>query len=414
MDDKQHEKASDISQVAKKELEILDFWNEKEIFKKALDKKSPNGKFVFYDGPPFANGKPHYGHILPGTIKDVIPRYKTMKGFSVDRQWGWDCHGLPVENLVQKKYKLETAKDIEEFGIENFNEKAKESVFTYEEEWKKIIPRTGRWVDMEKPYTTMHPLYTQSVWWGFKKMFNKGLVYEDFKVMHVSPELETTLSNFEVNQGYKDIKDLSLTAKFELKDSAAASSGATKEKTFVLAWTTTPWTLPGNVALAVGEDIDYVKIESEGSKYILAKALLDSVIEETYKIVDEFKGSTLVGKAYQPLFNYYIDEPIENLENAWKIYSADFVTTEDGTGVVHIAPAFGNDDYSLLKKYNLPFIQHVNKNGTIKEEIVDFAGLQAKPKENPMQTDIEVVKFLAEKGKLYSKKKIEHSYPHCW
>jgi isoleucyl-tRNA synthetase len=405
MDDTQHDKASDISQVAKKELEILDFWNKEEIFKKTLDKKSPNGKFVFYDGPPFANGKPHYGHILPGTIKDVIPRYKTMKGFSVDRQWGWDCHGLPVENLVQKENDLQTSKDIENFGIENFNIKAKESVFTYEAEWKKIIPRTGRWVNMENPYTTMHPLYTQSVWWGFKKLHDKGLVYEDFKVMHVSPELETTLSNFEVNQGYKDIKDLSLTAKFELKD---------EKGTFVLAWTTTPWTLPGNVALAVGGDIDYVKIEIEGSKYILAKALLDSVVEETYDIVDEFKGGELVGKEYQPLFNYYIDEDIEGLENAWKIYSADFVTTSDGTGVVHIAPAFGDDDYSLLKKHKLPFIQHVHKNGVMKEEVLDFAGLEAKPKENPMQTDIEVVKVLAEKGKLYSKKKIEHSYPHCW
>jgi len=416
MDEKKHEQASDISQnelsgVAKKELEILNYWEENKIFEKTLEKKSPSGNFVFYDGPPFATGKPHYGHLLPGTIKDVIPRYKTMRGFHVDRQWGWDCHGLPIESLIQKEYQLQTAKDIENFGIENFNTKAKESVFMYDEEWKKIIPRTGRWVNMEKPYTTMHPLYTQSVWWGFKNLFDKGLVYEDFKVMHVSPELETTLSNFEVNQGYRDIKDLSATAKFELVDEPG---------TFVLAWTTTPWTLPGNVALAVGSDLNYIEIVVRNQelgvseKFILAKELLGKVVKDEYEVSKEFKGSELVGKSYKPLFDYYVGADIENIENAWKIYDADFVTTEDGTGVVHIAPAFGEDDYSLLKKYKLPFIQHVNKNGSIKEEVKDFAGMQAKPKENPMQTDIEVVKVLAGKNLLYSKEKIEHSYPHCW
>lgn len=419
MEEKQQRKASDIgqdelSQVAKKELEILDYWNKKKIFEKTLEKTSPKGKFVFYDGPPFANGEPHYGHLLPGTVKDVIPRYKTMCGYKVDRKWGWDCHGLPVENFVQKEYKLETSKDIEAFGVENFSIKAKESVFRFEKEWKEIIPRTGRWVDMDNPYTTMHPLYTQSVWWAFKKLFDKGLVYEDFRSMHISPPLETTLSNFEVNQGYKDIKDLSATSKFELID---------EPETYVLAWTTTPWTLMGNVALAVGADIEYVKIKVEGldqdnkereGVFILAKDLLPRVVKDNYEILEEMRGSDLVGKKYKPLFDYYIDSDIEGIENAWQIYEADFVTTEDGTGVVHIAPAFGEDDYSLLKKYKLPFIQHVKKDGEIKTEIKDFAGLQAKPKENPMQTDIEVVKFLAEKNLLYSKEKYEHSYPHCW
>lgn len=411
MEDKQHEKASDISRVAKKELEILDYWKKKEIFKKTLEKDSPQGNFVFYDGPPFANGKPHYGHILPGTIKDVIPRFKTMRGYHVDRQWGWDCHGLPVENFVQKENNLQTSKDIEDFGIQNFSEKAKESVFRFESEWKKIMPRTGRWIDMDNPYTTMHPLYTQSVWWAFKKIYDKGLVYEDFRSMHVSPELETTLSNFEVNQGYKDIKDLSATAKFELVDEPG---------TFVLAWTTTPWTLPGNVALAVGEDIDYVKLvisrepSAVSENYIVAKDLIEKVVKDSYEILEEVKGSELVGKKYKPVFDYYVNADIEGIENAFQIYPADFVTTEDGTGVVHIAPAFGEDDYSLLKKYNLPFIQHVKINGEIKQEVTDFAGMEAKPKENPMQTDIEVVKVLAGKGLLFSKEKFEHSYPHCW
>lgn len=417
MDDKQHEKASDISQndlsvVSKKELEILKIWEDKEIFKKTLEKDSPKGKFVFYDGPPFANGQPHYGHLLPGTIKDVIPRFKTMQGYHVDRQWGWDCHGLPVENMVQKEYGLDSSKDIEDFGIENFNIKAKESVFKYDSDWKKVIPRTGRWVDMENPYTTMHPLYTQSVWWAFKKIFDKGLVYEDFRAMHVSPQLETTLSNFEVNQGYRDIKDLSVTSKFELED---------EKGVYVLAWTTTPWTLPGNVALAVGKDIDYVKIKISNNEdsarngiFILGKDLLENVVKDSYEIIEEFKGSELVGKKYKPLFDYYVGKDIEGIENAWKVYPADFVTTEDGTGVVHIAPAFGEDDYSLLKEFKLPFIQHVKMNGEIKEEVKDFAGFQAKPKENPMQTDIEVVKYLAGKNLVFSKEKYEHSYPHCW
>jgi isoleucyl-tRNA synthetase len=394
-----------LSNVAQKEVEILSFWDENEIFKKTLEKNSPKGEFVFYDGPPFATGIPHYGHLLQGTIKDVIPRYKTMKGFHVNRKWGWDCHGLPIENLIQKEFNLQTAKDIENFGIEEFNAKAKESVFKYDEEWKKVVPRTGRWVDMENPYTTMHPLYTQSVWWGFKKIYEKGLVFEDFKVMHVSPELETTLSNFEVNQGYRNIKDLSCTVKLELND---------QPKTFILAWTTTPWTLPGNVALAVSSAVDYVKVKSNEEFYILAKALLDKVVKDEHEIVEEFKGDKLIGKSYKPLFDYYVNSKIENIENAWKVYSADFVTTEDGTGVVHIAPAFGDDDYSLLKKYKLPFVQHVKINGTFKDEVVDFAGKKVKPKEDPSRIDVEIIKFLSEKNLVYSKEKIEHSYPFCW
>ncbi len=394
-----------LSAVSKKELEILDYWNKNKIFEKTLKKESPKGEFVFYDGPPFATGLPHYGHLLPGTIKDVIPRYKTMQGYHVNRRWGWDCHGLPIENLIQKEFNLQTSKDIENFGIENFNNKAKESVFKYEAEWKKIIPRTGRWIDMENAYTTMNPLYTQSIWWAFKRLYDKGLVYEDFKVMHISPELETTLSNFEVNQGYRDIKDISITVKFELID---------EPETFVLAWTTTSWTLPGNVALAISPEVLYVKIKSNEQKFILAKNLLDKVVKDKYEILEEFEGRKLVGKSYKPLFEYYVNSNIENIKNAWKIYEADFVTIEDGTGVVHIAPSFGDDDYSLLKKYKLPFIQHVNMNGTIKPEVIDFAGLQAKPKEDPTKTDVEIIKFLAEKNLVYSKEKIEHSYPFCW
>jgi isoleucyl-tRNA synthetase len=395
------------STVFQKEKQILDFWNTNQIFKKSLEKDSPKGEFTFYDGPPFATGLPHYGHILPGTIKDAIPRYKTMCGYHVRRQWGWDCHGLPIERLIQVEHNLNTKKDIEEFGIKKFNQAAKASVFKYDEEWKRIVPQTGRWVDMTNPYTTMDASFTQSVWWGFGEIYKKGLVYESFKVMHVSPLLETTLSNFEVNQAYKDITDISATVKFELLD---------ESNTFILAWTTTPWTLPGNVALAVGSEVMYVKIKHEDAHYVLAKDLVEKNFKDKqFEIVEQLFGHELVGKSYKPVFDYYAkDKTLENHSNGWKIYAGDFVTTTDGTGIVHIAPAFGEDDLNLGRQYNLPFVQHVKMNGEIKEEITELAGRQAKPKDNPQETDIEVIKMLAHQGSLFSKEKYIHSYPHCW
>lgn len=396
-----------LSAVAQKEKEILEYWNTHQIFEKSLQKDSPQGEFTFYDGPPFATGLPHYGHLLPGTIKDAIPRYKTMKGYHVRRQWGWDCHGLPIEKLIQEEHDLKTKKDIEEFGVKNFNQAARASVFKYDTEWKEIIPRTGRWVDMTTPYTTMSPEFMQSVWWGFGELYKKGLAYESFKVMHVSPLLETTLSNFEVNQGYKDITDISATASFELADQPG---------TFVLAWTTTPWTLPANVALAIGNDVMYVKVKHEEKIYILAADLVEKNFKDTQvEILEELYGRELVGLSYKPVFDhYYADTTLENHANGWKIYSADFVTTTDGTGIVHIAPAFGEDDLNLGKEHNLPFVQHVKMNGEIKEEVTELAGRQAKPKHNPQETDIEVIKLLAHKGMLFAKEKYTHSYPHCW
>lgn len=397
----------DKSQVAKREEKILNYWEENNIFQKTLEKKSPKGEYVFYDGPPFATGMPHYGHILPGTIKDVIPRYKTMKGFRVPRRWGWDTHGLPIENLIEKELGLNTKKDIEEFGIDRFNQAAKDSVFRYDAEWKKIIPRTGRWIDMENPYITMSPSYTESVWWMFKELHNKKLLNEGFKSMHLCPRCETTLSNFEVNQGYEDIVDISVTAQFELIDELG---------TFVLAWTTTPWTLPGNVALAISPKETYVKVKSEGKKFIVAKNLTESVFEgKEFEIVEEVKSENLIGKKYKPLFGYYAkDADLENHNNGWKIYADDFVTTEEGTGIVHIAPAFGDEDYQLSKREDLPFVQHVKTDGTFKDEVADFKGMFVKPKGDHQATDIEIIKFLAHNDKLFSKKKITHSYPHCW
>lgn len=401
------------SEVFEKEQKILEFWRENNIFEKSLEKESDQGEFVFYDGPPYGTGAPHYGHFIPGTIKDIIPRYKTMQGYHVPRRWGWDCHGLPVENLIEKNLNLKSKKDIEDFGIGKFNAAARDKVLEYANDWKKLIPLTGRWVDMSTPYRTMDASYMESVWWVFKTLSEKGLVSEGFKAMHICPRCETPLSNFEVNQGYKDVKDISVIAEFELTDEPG---------TYVLAWTTTPWTLPGNVALAVGVDITYVKIEKkdEGTgkvvRFILAKELLDDVFgADEYITLEELSSSDLVGKSYKPLFDYYSsDEKLENKENGWKIYAADFVTTEEGTGVVHIAPAFGSDDYSLLGKENLPFVQHVTIGGVFKSEVTDFADIKVKEKGSYMDADISIVKWLAHSGKLFSKKKIEHSYPHCW
>ncbi|MFT5179879.1 MAG: isoleucyl-tRNA synthetase [Candidatus Paceibacteria bacterium] len=397
---------SNKTEIAKREEKILKFWKEGDFFKKSVDRDAPNGEYVFYDGPPFATGLPHYGHLVPGTIKDIIPRYQTMNGKRVVRKWGWDCHGLPIEKLIQEENNLKTKEDIEEFGVEKFNAEAKASVFKYDKEWKDIIPRTGRWVDMENSYTTMDPKFTESVWWMFGELYNKGLVYEGFKSMHVSPLLETALSNFEVNLGYKDITDISVTAKFELLE---------EQNTFVLAWTTTPWTLPGNAALAVNEDVEYAKVKAPGGKYIVAKELVGKVFEEEVEILETFKGSELVGKEYRPVFKYYSEqEDLENKENGWKIYAASFVEVGEGTGVVHIAPAFGDEDLGLGQENNIPIISHVHMNGRFKDEVTDFAGMEVKPKDDHQKTDIEIIKHLAHKGSLFSKKKIVHSYPHCW
>jgi len=391
---------------AKKEEEMLVFWTEQGIFKKSLEKDSPKGNFVFYDGPPFATGTPHYGHLLAGTIKDFIGRYQTMQGKHVPRRWGWDCHGLPVENIVEKELSLKSKKEIEEYGIEKFNQKARDSVLTYVDDWKKIVPRMGRFVDMENDYKTMDSSFTESVWWIFSELNKRGLVYEGFKSMHLCPRCETTLSNFEVNQGYKDITDISVTAKFAVVGEL---------DTYFLAWTTTPWTLPGNVALAVGAEIDYVKIKvmPSGENYILAKSRL-SVIKDNYAIVEEFKGEKIIGKSYRPVFDYYNNKDTANIENGFQVYGASFVTTEDGTGIVHIAPAFGEDDMILGKEKNLPFIQHVGTNGKFKPEVKDFPGIDVKPKDDHQSTDVLIIKYLAGKGSLFAKEKIIHSYPHCW
>lgn len=409
------------------EEEVLKFWQENEIFEKSVEKNPPQKNYVFFDGPPFATGLPHYGHILASIIKDAIPRYQTMRGKRVERRWGWDCHGLPIENEIEKDLGLKTKKDIEKIGIKKFNEAARKKVLIYASEWKKIIPRIGRWVDMENDYKTMDADYMESVLWVFKQLYQKNFIYEGYKAMHICPRCGTTLSNFEVTLNYKDITDISATVKFELEQPATNSQQPT---TYLLAWTTTPWTLPGNVALAVNPKIDYVKFSlknypgiSDGI-YIVSQKDFDDYKEEIEKnksqgalveVIGNFKGKDLVGKKYKPLFNYYAsDKNLKNKTNGWKIYSADFVTSDEGTGIVHIAPAFGEDDLALGQKENLPFIQHIGEDGAFKPEVKDFKGMLVKPKENPQATDVEIIKWLAKEGKLFKKAKIIHSYPFCW
>jgi len=392
------------------EKRILKFWEENKIFEKTLLKNKKQKAFVFYDGPPFATGTPHYGHLLQSAIKDAIPRYKTMQGFYVPRQWGWDCHGLPIENIVEKELGTKSKKDIVAMGVKKFNDLCRARIFTFMHEWEVIIPRFGRWADMQNSYKTMDFEYMQTEWWAFKELYKKGLIYEDYRSMHICPRCETTLSQGEVAEGYKDVKDLSVTAEFKL---------ANDPDTSLLAWTTTPWTLPGNVALAVGEKIKYVLVKFENKKYILAKNRVAEVFKEKeYKIEKEFLGGELVGLEYEPLFNYYI-KSARLPSGQGKVYSADFVNTEDGTGIVHIAPAFGADDMALGKEKNMSFLQHVKMDGTFKEEAGEFAGLDLKPRakdkpEEIREADLTIVKYLEEKNLVFSYEKYEHSYPHCW
>ncbi len=410
------------------EEKVREFWQEAKVFEASVEREALRGDYVFYDGPPFATGLPHYGHIVGQIMKDVVPRFWTMNGFRVERRWGWDCHGLPIENLVEKELGFTNKQQIVEYGIGKFNDVCRSKVMSYVGAWRDMKEKLGRWADMDNDYKTMDLPYMESVWAVFKNLWDKELIYEGYRSMFVCPRCETTLSQSEVSEGYKDIKDLSVVAKFELIDEPG---------TFVLAWTTTPWTLPGNVALAVNNDIEYVKVyrevDGKGGNYILAKKIFDegkgnigyefsgvrsigaSETPPIVNLLETLKGSDLIGKKYRPLFDSFsFDNALPNHENGWKIYAADFVSAEEGTGIVHIAPAFGEDDLNLGKEKNLPFVQHVGMDGVIKPEVKELAGLHVKPIEDVTSTDVAVIKYLAGKGVLFSKEKYEHSYPHCW
>ncbi len=393
------------------ELAILKHWEATDAFKKSVENRPLEKQYSFYDGPPFATGLPHYGHLMAGTKKDVVPRYFTMKGFRVERRWGWDCHGLPIENLIEKELGLSGKQEIENYGVAKFNEACRSKVLKYADEWKKIVPRMGRWIDMDNPYKTMDLSFMESVWWVFAELYKKGLIYEGKKPMHICPRCVTPLSNFEVSQGYKDIKDISVTARFKV----TGGTGSLKDmkNLYFLAWTTTPWTLPGNILLAVGKNIQYSIVKFEDEQYIVAHDRLADVFEgKAFEVIDTATGKELVGLTYEPLFPYFAH--IEGAEKGFRVITAEFVTTEDGTGVVHLAPAFGTDDYEVFRKESVPFIQHVKMDGTFVEEVVDFVGMHVKPIEDHTATDVEIIKWLAHNGKLFSKRKYEHSYPHCW
>jgi isoleucyl-tRNA synthetase len=396
----------------KMEEDMLKYWEDNKIFEKSVSQREGKEKYVFFDGPPFANGLPHYGHMIGNVIKDSVTRYWTMRGFHVPRTNGWDCHGLPVEYEIEKELELNGRMDVVDYGVENFNNKCRESVFRYTKEWEGTLKRLGRLLDFENGYATLDNNYMETIWWIFKQIWDKDLVYTGFKSMHVCPRCETPLSNFEVSQGYKDVTDLSVTSKFKLKDDALKALGHEGEDIYILAWTTTPWTLPGNVALALGEDVKYVivkgKTEDEKEEqYILAADLADAVFgENNYAIVEEIDHKKLDGTHYEPLFDYYLKSDIEG--DKYLIGLGDFVTTEDGTGVVHVAPMFGEDDYNFGMEKGLALIQHIGMNGIFNEEVTDFAGKFVKGE------DLNVAKFLHAKGLLFEKHNFKHSYPHCW
>ena len=402
------------------EEDVLSFWKQDATFKKSLENRKGKEEFVFYDGPPFATGLPHYGHLLAGTIKDVVPRYQTMRGKYCERTFGWDCHGLPVEYEMEKQLNLSGKKEIEDYGIGKFNEACRSIVLRYTAEWEQIVTRMGRWVDFENGYRTMDLDYMESIWWLFKQLWDKGLIYEGYKVLPYCARCSTPLSNFEANQGYKEVTDPAITIRFKVKG---------EENTYILAWTTTPWTLPSNMALAFGPDVDYVKVKDGDDFYILAQARLSAYYkkDEMPEIVSTFKGREMEGTQYEPLFPYFLGEKAKGgyllkgteyqqvkegfdfvKEGAYRVITADYVSTEDGTGIVHIAPLFGEDDCAAGKAYGIPAVCPVDAECKFTSEISDYAGRFVK------DADKDIMDRLKAERKLVARSTVKHSYPHCW
>lgn len=387
----------DVKEKARsRELRVLEQWKAEDTFRQSIENRNGKPNFVFYEGPPTANGKPHIGHVLGRVIKDFVSRYKTMSGYRVTRKAGWDTHGLPVELGVEKQLGISGKQEIENYGVEPFIKKCKESVFEYERQWRELTEAIGYWTDLDNPYITLENKYIESVWHLLSTIHGKGLLYRGHRVSPYCPDCQTTLSSHEVAQGYEDVKDLTATAKFKLKDSGE----------FVLAWTTTPWTLPSNVALAVHPDIEYVRVSQNGETYIVAGTLAEKVMKGEYETLGTVKGRELVGLAYEPLFPY-AGGP---LDGAYRVIDAAFVSDSSGTGIVHIAPAHGEDDYRVAREHGVPMLQLVNGQGRYTDEVKGFAGRFVKDPE----VDIDIVRSLSERGLLYHKEKHEHSYPFCW
>ncbi|MDT8447953.1 MAG: isoleucine--tRNA ligase [bacterium] len=388
------------SKVHFPELEeaVLTHWEEVNAFQTSIDQRPESETFFFYDGPPFATGLPHYGHLLASTIKDVVPRYQTMLGKRVERRFGWDCHGLPVEFEVEKELGLKGKLDIEAYGIDKFNETCRSIVLRYAGEWKRTIRRIGRWVDMENDYKTMDVDFMESIWWVFKELFEKGLIYESQKIVPYSPRLGTPLSNFEVNLGYQDTQDPAVTIKFKVKG---------EENTYFLAWTTTPWTLPSNLGLTVNPAIDYVLISHQGENLILAEALLEATLpkDAEFEVLWRKQGTELEGMEYEPLFPYFADLAEQG---CFKVMLGDYVTTDAGTGIVHTAPSFGEDDFITGQTYNLPPVFPMDDNGNFNSEAPEYEGQFFK------EADKNIMKDLKAQGKVFRHETMTHSYPFCW
>lgn len=391
-----YNKVSTNLEFVDRELEIMKFWKENKIADKCIEIREGSPQFTFYDGPPTANGKPHIGHIITRAVKDIIPRYKTMKGYKVFRKAGWDTHGLPVELEVEKMLGISGKPQIEDYGVEPFIQKCKESVWKYENEWREMSDRVGYWADMDHPYVTYHNDYIESEWWALKKIWDKGLLYKGHKIVPYCPRCGTALSSHEVAQGYKDVKETSAIAKFAVRG---------EENTYILAWTTTPWTLPSNVGLCMNPVETYVKIKTGDEYYILAEALVKTVLgdEAGYEVVETKKGDDYKGLRYMPLFDFVADD-----DKAFKVVTDDYVTLTDGTGVVHIAPAFGEDDARVGRANGLPFRQYVDPQGNFTKDVTPWVGMFVK------DGDKYVLEYLKEKGTLFAALPFEHSYPFCW
>ena len=384
------------------EESILNFWDRDKTFEKSLENTKKGKPYIFYDGPPFATGLPHYGHLLASILKDVFPRYFTMQGRYVKRRWGWDCHGLPIENVAEKELGLNSKDEIEVMGVGKFNNFCRGKVLTYASEWKKTIRRIARWVEFDNSYKTMDNDYIESVWWAFKQLFDKGYIYEGEKILMYCPRCSTPLAKSEIamDNSYKTVKDTTVVVKFRLSEDEG-------KNVYALAWTTTPWTLPSNLALTVNPKIVYAYVKDKDTKetYILAKELISKFYKspDEYEIIKEVTGKELEGKSYEPLFNYFA-----GTKNAFKFILGDFVTAEDGTGIVHTAPAFGEDDNVVCRKYKIPMVQPVDEKGIFTKEVKDFEGQYI------FDSNIEIIKFLKEKGKVVMTRKVEHEYPFCY
>ena len=408
----------------KQEEEILKFWAENDTFKKSISQREGAEEYVFYDGPPFATGLPHFGHFIPSTIKDIIPRYQTMKGKKVDRRFGWDCHGLPIENLIEKELGLNSKHEIEALGCDKFNEACKASVLRYTSEWRKTITRMGRWVDFDNDYKTMNPEFMESIWWVAKSLWDKGLIYEGKYILPYCPRCSTVLSTHELAQGYKDVQDQTVTVRFKVTKAPAAISDPdmANGKTYFLAWTTTPWTLPSNLGLCMGPDIDYVKIldKESGDYYIFAEARLSAYYknETDYQIIWKHKGKDFIDAEYEPLFPYFAQLKDAKVcqemsgqkcaKGAFRMFNAAYVSTEDGTGIVHIAPAFGEEDHKVFAGSGVPEVEPIDAECKFTKEVSDYQGLFVK------DADKDIMKRLKEEGKLVKRDSRLHSYPHCW